>query len=89
MRSRGLPFCLVLLLPVCPWDANAEEAMAWQFYAADASAGNERTARLVYGVPETDNVQVTGTCVAAPGAGENVPSLTFGDDIGDFPKART
>jgi len=88
MRFSGLPFCLALLLPLCPAAANAEEAMTWQFYAADAAGANERTARLVYGVPETDNVQVTGTCAAAPGAGESAPSLTFGADIGDLPDGK-
>ena len=62
--------------------------MTWQFYPADAAGANERTARLVYGVPETDNVQVTGTCAAAPVTGENAPSLTFGADIGDLPDGK-
>jgi hypothetical protein len=88
MRLSGLPFYLALLLPVCPAAANAEEGMVWQFYAADAAGINDRSARLVYGVPETDNVQVTGTCAAASGTGENPLSLTFGGDIGDLPDGK-
>lgn len=57
--------------------------MQWQFSEAnDPDNKGRMTARLVYGVPETDNVQVTGVCDAGPSTGVKFSSVTFGADIG-------
>jgi len=65
--------------------AVAEDGMQWQFYEAnDPDNHGAMTARLVYGVPETDNVQVMGTCDARPSTGVRFSSVTFGADIGDL-----
>jgi len=65
--------------------AVAENGMQWQFYEAnDPDNKGAMTARLVYGVPETDNVQVMGICDARPSTGVKFSSVTFGADIGDL-----
>lgn len=72
-----------LFLPLATRATAADDAMTWQFseMSDPASAGGV-TARLIYGVPETDNIQVSGICEAKGG----VPSshITFGADIGDL-----
>jgi von Hippel-Lindau disease tumor suppressor protein len=63
--------------------ALAADDMQWQFYESNEPDDNgAMTARLVYGVPETDNVQVMGVCDA--GTNARVSSLTFGADTGDL-----
>ena len=62
--------------------ARAENGMEWQFFQTD-DPGNKST-RLVYGVPETDNVQVSGACVHSSSVGANFSIVTFGADIGDL-----
>jgi hypothetical protein len=62
--------------------ARAESGMEWQFFQTD-DPGNKST-RLVYGVPETDNVQVSGACVHSSSVGANFSIVTFGADIGDL-----
>jgi hypothetical protein len=42
------------------------------------------TARLIYGVPETDAIQVSGVCEARSGSGMQASSVTLGADIGDL-----
>ncbi len=56
--------------------------MEWQFFQA-ADPGY-KTTRLVYGVPETDNIQVSGACVHSSSIGANFSIVTFGADIGDL-----
>jgi hypothetical protein len=56
--------------------------MEWQFFQADDPG--YKTTRLVYGVPETDNVQVSGACVHSSSIGANFSIVTFGADIGDL-----
>jgi len=57
--------------------------MQWQFYESnDPDNKGAMTARLVYGVPETDNVQVMGVCDARPSTSAQFANLTFGADIG-------
>jgi hypothetical protein len=59
--------------------------MSWQFHEAnDPDNKGAMTARLIYGVPETDNVQVIGICDARPSTGVKYSSMTFGADIGDL-----
>ena len=63
--------------------AAADSVMEWQFYEGnDPDNKGAMTARLVYGVPETDNVQVMGVCDARPRTGVKFSSVTFGADIG-------
>jgi hypothetical protein len=62
--------------------ARADSGMEWQFFQTD-DPGNKST-RLVYGVPETDNVQVSGACVHSSSVGANFSIVTFGADIGDL-----
>ena len=56
--------------------------MEWQFFQTN-DPGNKST-RLIYGVPETDNVQVSGACVHSSSIGANFSIVTFGADIGDL-----
>jgi hypothetical protein len=42
------------------------------------------TARLIYGVPETDAIQASGVCEARTGSGLQASSLMLGADIGDL-----
>jgi len=71
-------------LPLAPC-AAAESGMEWQFSESnDADNKGRMTARLIYGVPETDNVQVSGLCEASASTGAKFSSVTFGADIGDL-----
>ncbi len=56
--------------------------MEWQFFQTN-DPGNKST-RLIYGVPETDNMQVSGACVHSSSIGANFSIVTFGADIGDL-----
>ena len=64
--------------------AMAEDPMEWQFSEFDDPENvGRKIASLIYGVPETDNIQVSGVCQAAsPGA--PFSNVTFGGDIGDL-----
>jgi hypothetical protein len=70
--------CIASLLAVAA--ASAEDGMEWQFN----KASDTKAVHLVYGVPETDNVQVSGICEPVSGAGAKASSITFGTDIGDL-----
>jgi hypothetical protein len=64
--------------------AMAEDPMEWQFSEFDdpENAGR-KIASLIYGVPETDNIRVSGVCQAAsPGA--PFSNVTLATDIGDL-----
>ena len=88
MRSlRPTTLFLCLLTGVAGWAslatrAAAADGMEWQFFQADDPG--YKTTRLVYGVPETDNVQVSGACVHSSSVGANFSIITFGADIGDL-----
>jgi hypothetical protein len=83
-RSHGFPtlFLLALTIFTLAAQARAESGMEWQFFEIN-DPGNKST-RLVYGVPETDNVQVSGACVHSSSVGANFAIVTFGADIGDL-----
>ena len=67
---------------------HAEDGMEWQFSEFnDPENKGALTARLAYGVPETDNVQVMGVCDGRPSTGAKYSSLTFGADVGADPTA--
>jgi hypothetical protein len=60
--------------------SRAETGMEWQFF--ETNNPDYKSTRLVYGVPETDNVQVSGACVHSASIGANFSTFTFGADIG-------
>lgn len=61
--------------------------MKWQFSEFnDPDNKGALTARLAYGVPETDNIQVTGVCDGRPSTGAKFSSVTFGADVGPDPR---
>ena len=61
----------------------ADDGMKWQFNEAnDPDNKGRMTARLIYGVPETDAIQVSGVCEARSGSGLQASSLMLGADIG-------
>jgi hypothetical protein len=63
--------------------ASVDDHMEWQFNEANYPDNKGRTtARLTFGVPETDGIQVSGACDAA--SGTKFSSVTFGADVGDF-----
>ena len=65
--------------------ALAAEGMEWSFSEFNDPDNKGRlTARLSYGVPETDDIQVSGVCDGAPSTSAAFSSLTFGADSGDL-----
>jgi hypothetical protein len=75
----------VLAFPLASPGILAAEGMEWSFTEVNDPDNKGRlTARLGYGVPETDNVQVSGVCDGAPGTGAAFSSVTFGADNGDL-----
>jgi len=85
-RPSLLP--IALLAAVLSFQADvaiAEDDMQWQFHEAnDPDNKGAMTAHLVYGVPETDNVQVMGVCDARPSTNARFSSLTFGANTGNL-----
>jgi hypothetical protein len=79
-------FCLsfFIALTVCSLlpaaRSSAEGGKEWQF----SEITDPKSARLIYGVPETDDIQVSGACDAGASAGTKSSSVTFGADIGDL-----
>jgi hypothetical protein len=65
--------------------AAADAAMEWQFYEENDPGQGHKMARLVYAVPETDNVQVYGDCEAGEASS---PNFVFGADIGNLEKGK-
>ena len=61
---------------------HAESDMEWQFFETNDAGAKSK--RLIYGVPETDNLQVSGACVHSSSVGANFSIVTFGADIGDL-----
>jgi hypothetical protein len=81
---RAALYVLLCLVSVSA-SAFASGGMAWQFgEIANPDKGGRAEARLTYGVPQTDNVQVAGVCAAPPGVAANSASVTFGTDIGSL-----
>lgn len=86
--SRALlPLITLLLVVLVTWPQviRAEDSKVWQFFESgdsDGSAG--KAARLIYGVPETDDVQVEGTCTKAAASEPKSVILRFGADTGDL-----
>lgn len=60
-----------------------DDQMIWQYREAASSAGvGRKSAGLIFGVPETDNVQVQAGCDSGISAGSKNISLVLGADIG-------
>ncbi|HUU26163.1 MAG TPA: hypothetical protein VMW68_11455 [Methyloceanibacter sp.] len=85
-RSSLLPIALLAaVLSFQAGSAVADDDMQWQFHESnDPDNKGAMTARLVYGVPETDNVQVMGVCDARPSTSARFSNLNFSADIGDL-----
>ena len=63
----------------------ADDRKEWQFSEFNDPDNKGRlTARLTFGVPETDAIQVTGVCDGTPSTGARFSSVTFGADTGDL-----
>lgn len=91
-RSRLFAPALILaaslVAPLCPGPAVAEDKMAWRFSEAnEAENKGALTARLIYGVPETDDIQVSGVCEGRFSSGAKSAALTFAADIGSGMRA--
>lgn len=88
LSLRPLLVCL-LLGAALPAGALAEEGREWLFdqYNDPENDGRD-TATLIYAVPETDDVQVAGTCTEPSGSNPKFSTLTFGADIGDLPNGK-
>jgi hypothetical protein len=72
-----------------PLLAADEDRLEWQFFEADdPNNKSQKTAHLIFGVPETDAVRVTGSCDGAAGADANLSKLTFSADIGQLEAGR-
>ena len=85
--AKAAPLVLMLVLGAAGWAslatrAAAADGMEWQFFQTPEP--DYKSTRLVYGVPETDNVQVSGACVHSSSIGTNFSIVTFGADIGDL-----
>lgn len=86
VRYGAVPVLVAGLTAALMTIATASD-MEWQFGESnDPDNKGALTARLVYGVPETDNVQVTGVCDGRPSTGAKYSSLTFGTDVGADPE---
>jgi hypothetical protein len=80
----SLPAIVVLWFIALIGTAAADD-MRWQFYEFDdPDGGGQLTAQLSYGVPETDDVLVSGVCDITAGADSRYSELTFGGDVGSL-----
>jgi hypothetical protein len=91
MSLRPTALFLCLLVASAGWSSlptyatAANDSMEWQFSESnDPDNKGRMTARLLYSVPETDNVQVSGVCDASRSTGVKFSSVTFSADIGDL-----
>ncbi len=76
-------FSAVVLAPA-PLPAADIDLYAWQFFdGPDAGDPKSSSAQLIYGVPETDDIQVSGSCDASDSK-VAVPHLIFGVDVGSL-----
>ena len=86
MHLVFLTLSFALMVPfLAPSTVAANEDMVWQFSEFnDPDNKGRMTARLTFGIPETDAVQVSGICDATPSTSANFSVLRFGTDIGDL-----
>lgn len=85
-RSFPTSITIAAVLAAClAAAAHAKGDRQWEFSEFnDPDNKGRMTARLAYGVPETDNIQVSGVCDASPSTGVKFSSVTFGADTGDL-----
>ena len=70
--------------------ALSQEEFIWQFNEGnDPSNKGRATARLVYGIPETDAAQIAAICDGAASTSSQFSSITFGADIGSLKEGTT
>ncbi|MGI9475410.1 MAG: hypothetical protein ACR2PI_01795 [Hyphomicrobiaceae bacterium] len=63
--------------------AEAQSDLKWQLSEGnDPDSGGRKVARLVYGVPETDNQQVVGVCEARSGTSAAFSAVRLSADTG-------
>jgi len=81
---------MTLLLPGYVSGAPAQDNMKWTFSERnDPDNKGRMTATLQYGVPETDNIQFTGICDAAPSTSVRFSVLTIATDIAEMKSGKT
>ncbi len=81
IAALALIMTVAAIAPVFAQDGD----MSWQFTEFnDPENKGALTSRLVYGVPETDNVQVAGVCDGRPSTGANFSNFTFGTATGSL-----
>lgn len=82
---RSVLFLLIVGITFQGKAAFSQEAFIWQFNEGnDPSNKGRATARLVYGIPETDDAQVAAICDGAASTSSQFSSITFGADIGSL-----
>lgn len=85
LRSVFFLFLLIIGITVQGGMALSQDAFIWQFNEGnDPSNKGRATARLVYGVPETDDAQIAAICDGAASTSSQFSSITFGADIGSL-----
>lgn len=85
LRSVLFLFCLIGVMTFQGGVALSQEAFIWQFNEGnDPSNKGRATARLVYGIPETDAAQIAAICDGAASTSSQFSSITFGADIGSL-----
>ncbi len=78
-------FLACLQISAVPISAAAEEDFVWSFQEGnDPDNRGRATARLTYGVPETDNQIVSGICDARPSTSNTVSVITLAADTGQL-----
>ncbi len=72
----------ILLGSTLPLKAADVDLYEWKFSESnDPGDPKASSAQLIYGIPETDDIQVSGVCEAGD-AEHATPILTFGADVG-------
>jgi len=85
LRSVCVLFLLIVGITAQGGVAISQEAFIWQFNEGnDPSNKGRATARLVYGIPETDAAQITAICDGAASTSSQFSSITFGADTGSL-----
>jgi VHL beta domain len=80
---RSLSAALGASLVLVSGAGAADSRMTWQYSEFNDPENKGRlTSRLVFGVPETDNVQIQGVCDGTAGTGTKYSYITFGADTG-------
>ncbi len=90
LRSLFFLFLLIGGMTVQGGVALSQEEFIWQFNEGnDPSNKGRATARLVYGIPETDAAQIAAICDGAASTSSQFSSITFGADIGSLKEGTT